>query len=340
MANIVFSESSGLNDSIYGKIQAPIQMCITKRAEAFEQESQIERIYTKTTSTHFAESYTSLTAMSGFEPINENGAAPTDGMQEGYRKLLENCDWADTFRISKRMMMDAQVVDMKSRPEQFVAGYYRTRERFAAALLGAATTGAVSVTFGGHQFDTTAADKECLFSGAHPSILDSSYTQANVFTNAMSDKDLGLVETAMQNFCGDNGELLGVSPDTIIIPNTEAAKSAVFAAIGSDKDPDTANNGFNYQFARWNVIIWPYLNQFVSAAASPWILMDSDYNKTYRGAVFQERSDLEIDSYEDKATWANVWRGFARFTAGFHDWRAFACGGIPTSVIAGAKTLA
>ena len=132
----------------------------------------------------------------------------------------------------------------------------------------------------------------------------------------------------MQNFCGDNGEILGVSPDTIIIPNTEAAKSAVFAAIGSDKEPETANNGFNYQFARWNVIIWPYLNQFIASGATPWILLDSDYNSTYRGAVFQERSDLEIDSYEDKATWANVWRGFARFTAGFHDWRAMAVGGI------------
>ena len=56
MANIIFSESSGLNDSIYGKVQAPIQAVITKRAEAFEQESQIQNIFAMTNSTHFAES--------------------------------------------------------------------------------------------------------------------------------------------------------------------------------------------------------------------------------------------------------------------------------------------
>ena len=31
MPGIIFSESPGLNDSIYGKVQAPIQMFLEKR---------------------------------------------------------------------------------------------------------------------------------------------------------------------------------------------------------------------------------------------------------------------------------------------------------------------
>ena len=58
----------------------------------------------------------------------------------------------------------------------------------------------------------------------------------------------------MQNFMDDNGNLLTLAPDTIIIPNDYSLKNAVFEAIGADKDPDTANNGFNYLFGRWNVI--------------------------------------------------------------------------------------
>ena len=36
---LTFSEGSGLNDSVYGKCQAPIRMFLEKRGEAFEQES-------------------------------------------------------------------------------------------------------------------------------------------------------------------------------------------------------------------------------------------------------------------------------------------------------------
>ena len=39
MANITFSEGSGVNDSVFGKSQEPIKMFIEKRAEAFEAQS-------------------------------------------------------------------------------------------------------------------------------------------------------------------------------------------------------------------------------------------------------------------------------------------------------------
>ena len=72
---------------------------------------------------------------------------------------------------------------------------------------------------------------------------------------------LSAAETAMQNFKDDNGFVLNIAPDTIIIPNDYTLKRDVFAAIGADKDPATANNGFNYQYGRWNVIVWPYLTR-------------------------------------------------------------------------------
>ena len=132
----------------------------------------------------------------------------------------------------------------------------------------------------------------------------------------------------MQDFRGDNGEILDVSPDTIVIPNDFTLKRDVFAAIGADKDPNTANNGFNYQFGRWNVIVWPYLNQYLAAGAKPWILLDSRYNDEYGGAVWLDRTKLEVKSRIDDGNDANVWSGYARFIAGFNDWRAFAAAGI------------
>lgn len=327
MANITFSEGSGLNDSIYGKSQAPIRMLIEARAESFEEKSILKELFMQDTSKHWAERYTSMTAMDGFDPVGENGAYPLDGMQEGYSKTLEHVTWKNSFSISRELMEDGKLIDLKKKPVGFVKSYYRTRESLGAALFGAALQGAKVADFRGKKFDATAADGATLFNAAHKSKVKGA-NQSNMFSDAFSVDALAYAEAAMQNFKGDNNELVNVAPNTILIPNDAALKKAVFAAIGADKDPDTNQNGFNYQFGRWNVLVWNYLNQFTADGVQPWILCDLDYNTEYGGAIFTDRTALDVRSTIDENTDANVWRGYSRFTAGFNDWRAFAVGGV------------
>ena len=325
MANIIFSEGSNLQNTIYGKSQEPIKMFLEKRAEAFEAESIAKQIFEIQPSTHWAEKFSSMTAMDGFQPVGENGAYPVDGMQEGYSKTLENITWKNSFSISREMIDDAVLMNLKQKPQAFITSYYRTREQYAAALIGGAIAG-TSITFKGQKCDLTGADGKSLFAADHPSKVKGA-AQCNKYSDAFSADALGALETAMQNFKGDNGEILDVAPDTIIIPNDYAIKNAVFAAIGADKSPETANNAYNYVYGRWNVIVWPYLNAHVGASDAPWILFDSRYNKTYGSAVWLDRVKLEVKS-EIAANDANEWKGYARFVAGFNDWRAFAVGGI------------
>lgn len=329
MANITFSEGTGLQDSIYGKSQAPIRMFIEKSGEAFEQQSMLKELFGVNKSKHFGEKFTTMTAMDGFQPVGENGAYPVDGMQEGYSKFLEHMTWKNSFSLSREIIEDAKTMDLRKQPAAFTAAYYRTREQFGAALYASAINGGTTVGFAGKVFDTAAADGLALFSTAHTSKVGKA-TQSNKFADAFSAAALGAVETEMQDFRGDNGEILDVAPDTILIPNLYALKNAVFAAIGADKDPATANNAFNYQFGRWNVIVWPYLNQYcnLTTNAAPWVLLDSRYNEDHGGAVWLDRTQLDVRSTLDENTDANVWRGYARFVAGFNDWRFAAVGGI------------
>lgn len=335
MAGITFTEGSGLQDSIYGKCQEPIKLFLEKRGEAFEQASMIKELFCVSPSKNFGEKFTSMTAMDGFQPVGENGAYPADGMQESYSKFIEHMTWKDSFSISREIVEDGKLMDLKKKPAGFVAGYYRTREKFGAALLGTAIMGKEQVRFSGKEFSCTGADGKCLFHKAHPSKLGKA-AQSNLFSDGFSNDALGAMESAMQDFRGDGGEVLDVAPDTILIPNEYSLKRDVFAAIGADKDPATANNGFNYQYGRWSVIIWPYLNQFIPKGLRPWVLADRRYNEEYGGAVWLDRVNLEVRS-EIAANDANVWKGYARFTAGFNDWRPFAVGGIAdgTQLIAG-----
>lgn len=337
MANIVFTESSGLNNSIYGNVQAPIQEIILNKAKSIEERNQmISKIFKETNSTHFAESYTDMTAMGGFAPTAEGGALNIDGMQEGFAKTLHNVTWTNSFGISREMIDDSNVIDLKSRPEAFVASYYASREKFGAALIGNALQGNSSFTFKGRVFDAKAADGQAMFYASHPSVVDSAYTQSNICSNALTADNLGLVETAMQNLKDDMGESLNIAPTTIVIPNTADAKKAAFAAAGSYSDPTNDYDAFNYHVGRWTIIVWNALNDYIPAnmvasGAFPWILLDEDYNQSVGGAIFQTREALSIDSYEDKNTYANIWRGRARFAAGFKDFRAMYAAGIASA---------
>ena len=76
------------------------------------------------------------------------------------------------------------------------------------------------------------------------------------------------------------------------------------------------------------MIVWPYLNDFITAGTSPWILLDSKYNDENGGAIWSDRTALEVKSRIDEGNDANIWSGYARFIAGFNDWRAFAVGGV------------
>lgn len=327
MPNYIFSESSGLNDSIYGKCQAPIKMFIEQRGEEFEKKSLLKDLFLMQDVDNYGNTITGMTSMRGFLPVGENGAYPSDSMEEGYQKQLNAVTWKDSFAISQELIEDAKLMDLKRAPAGFMTSYGRTREKFGAAIYAGAMNGAKTITFGGKVFDICGADEKPIFSTGHVGKVDKK-SQANLFSDEFSAEALDAVETEMHHFKDDTGEILDLEPDTIVIGDNAVLKRRVFEVIGADKDPVTSNNAFNYQYGRWNVIIWPYLDQFLAEGATPWMLMDSKFNQTYGGAVWHDRLKLAVKSTIDDNTDANVWRGRSRFNATFNDWRFAALGGV------------
>ena len=324
---IIFSESSNLANTIYGKCEAPIRMFLEQRSEAFDNNSLLKDLFLMGTSENYGDQLTTMTAMNGFRPVGENGAYPSDSMEEGYKKTIVYETWKDQFQISQEMIEDAKLMDMKKQPAAFMTGYERTRELFGAAIYAGFMSKGSTVMFRGRSFDIKGADGKPICATDHPAKVKGK-AQSNCFSNAFSASILGKVETKMQNFRGDNDEILDVAPTTILIPNDAEMKNDVFAAIGADKEPTTANNAFNYQYGRWSVIVWPYLNQFLADGAKPWALIDPTYNENYGGAVWNDRIPLTVRSSLDENTDAAVWRGRARFNATGNDWRFIAFGGI------------
>lgn len=329
MAGIVFSKSSGVNDSIYGKSEAPIRAFLENNVKAYEEMSTIKKIFKMIDSEHYGEKFGGITGFAhGFQPVGEGGSYPFDERQEGYSKFLENITWKDSFAITQEMMEDSIILDLnKTGARSFIDQYYLTREKYGSQLLIGAVAG-TTTKFRGLVMDCTSADGVSLFSTAHPSKTGNAEAQSNKFAGAFDVDVLGEIETKMQNFVDDNGEILNIAPDTIIIPNDAALKKEVFAAIGADKDPNTANNGFNYQFGRWTVIVSPYLNALLAGDDKPFMLLDKKYCDNYNGLLFLDRIPLTIKAFIDEDTDNNVWSGRSRFVCGANDWRCIAVGGV------------
>lgn len=329
---LTVSIGSGLNGTIYGDCQVPLKAFLESRGEAFQRESLLPYLYRMEKSRHWAERYSSETAMGDFEPVGEGGDYPKTGFEDGYFRDIVNMTFKQSFSVTQELVEDCLLGTMKQRANKLVTAYGRTREKFGRILYAGGLYG-TTVSYKGKAFACGSADGQALFSKTHPNKVNGA-KQTNLYKGTFTNTLLGKIETEMQNIKGDNGELLGVAPDTIWIPNDAALKDAVFSAVGADKEPTSGNNAFNYQFGRWNIIVDPYLTAALTdlgkSSEKPFFLLDSKFIELNDGPIFQDRVPLDVKSVIDNNNDNNVWQGRARFGAGFADWRFVAVGNMST----------
>ena len=161
-------------------------------------------------------------------------------------------------------------------------------------LEGETTKGRGCCARAGQSCGTRAGDGKCVFATDHRNSVTGE-TQANKYSDAFSADALGAAMTAMQNMTDDNGDIMALSPDTIVIPNIASLKKAVFAVVGSEKVPGSGNNDDNYLVGNLEVIVWPQLNAYIgSTNTAHWFPMDSGFNALEAGGVYQYCVAAEI----------------------------------------------
>ena len=324
MANIIISEKSGLFGQLYGDLQAPLASFIERQAGLTKADCLALKIFAERTSNSFAEAYGGMNGSDLMKPLGGSALSPLNGFSMRDPKTLVNETWKSHVLSSREIGDDAhgdmKVVLKRSGVSKLTDSYYDTINAFLFGLLCAAIENKGKYTQGDKAFDTLCYDGQNVFSASHKK-------GCNVFSDAFSKEALGELSAVQQNFKDDNDHAMQMNSDTIIIPNTYAAKNKVFEIIGAEKDPGTANNGFNYMFGQWNVITAPLLNHLADGDSFPYIIMDSTFNEKNDGNVFQNRQDLTVTSKEADGD-NNKWDAYARFTGGFVDYRQMVLGGV------------
>ncbi len=330
---VIFSVGSNVAPSVFGQIQDPMYALILREHEAWmnKDTNMVDRVFHEFRIHTATGSIRTMGNLGEMEIVGENGPKPRGEILEGFSKVLSSEEWKKSVGISQTALEDEVNGILKEKAHELMDAYHRTRNSFFWGLFGSALQNSNYVR-NGRVISTKTMDDVNLFHVAHPSAFNPKLKQTNAYSAVFSAEALDYVSTEMQNCLTDNGEVAGITPDTIIIPNTAKAKRSVFGAIGAFYDPnEPAGNKFNYQFGNWTVITVPWLVPYVKDKNSelfPWVLMDSEQNKTRYGAVDIRRVDPTIKSYIDDDTDTNFFGMRTRFGGAFGDWRAFAAGGL------------
>jgi len=284
------------------------------------------------TSSRWGEKATTIGGLGDYDVKSEGENASEDTFVEGYSKFIQHYTFAKTFLVSKEMVDDNQIEEAKSKAINLVQAYKRSQAKYLSQALTTSVGSTKTMTFGGQSnIDISGADNKALFASDHP--LKNSFsgsdnvTQTNLFTNALGNNSamLNRLANIMRNFKDDRGEVLGFEADTIIVPgNNPVLEDTVKKIIGSDGEIGTNNNDINTQRGKWRLVV-DYL--WTPASGSPYIIMSSEANKELLGTRFFNRTGLDVENEVKIESRNLVYNGFARWSAGFTNWRHVLMGG-------------
>lgn len=331
LANTVtVTYASGLLDTVFGKLQAPLASYIRQFGGIQKPEEEaLMKLFKTKKSTHWGEDYSSETDIDDMVPVGESGDYPSTAFQQGYEKVIPNVEFKQSMRISQTAIEDGVLGNLKERADKLSRAYHRGRARLAAAYIGQALQGNTAYTYKGWSFDLKCMDNGCVFSKTHAAKVKGG-NQSNVYADAFSSDALFAGKLKMQQLKDEDGNTLDINPDTIIIPTYNAALvKAVLTAVGTPQVTGSGNNDVSLHYGNWNVILSSYLNDFVNQAASnpPWILFDSRFNEEADGNIFQERVPFNVRS-EIAPNDDNIWKARARYGFGFVNWRQMMAFGV------------
>ena len=354
MAGIIFNIQESLNNSAFNILQEPIKMILENEVEAFEKNSIIDKVFVMKTSDKYMEMYRSTTAMDGFKPTEDMEVAGLSDFQESYDKQFVFQTWTNSFVVSKQTIEDNQAASIEPRALGFIKGYGRTREEYAVNMIGAALGGTLSdkqkalkiTAKSGLGMDTVDGSlegaKQQYFHNKHKGVQingKSLVTQSNKFyanldltqtgANAgnLEEKVLDVIEqvaSKAKKFKDDKGNIVPVNYTRIVLGEDYRLNAILMTALKSRYGSPMGGNGTNLVYGKYEVITNPYLSDIkgFTDADHGLLLIDPQRNREGLGAVWYDRKPLEVRSYKDDKTEANVWAGRARFGAGFGDFRA------------------
>ena len=334
---IIYSKNSNLNNAAFGKIQLPIKMVIENESDILSKKGGIrDWLFNVEKSNKFGETIVMQNEFGIFKAAAEGSGAESDSVSETASKFIEHIQYMKEFIVTSEMVEDCNyglAIDAKRRAENFTRAYYKTMNKICESALMNATES--SCTFAGTEVDLTTADKLPLFSASHvwgggsgASGTQSNYFWGDIFSSGGADsrvmstgafeEALAALAVKLRNMKDENGEALGYTADTLILPgNNPKLEQIVKKVCGTDGALGNGYNDINLHYGNWNIVILPNWQPSDSRI----MVMSSEANKNLAGNMFFNRIPLTISDWVDNHTGNYYWNGRCRFGVGFGSYK-------------------
>ncbi len=348
---IIYSKSTGTNNGAIGKLETPIKMIIEHESDLLTKKGGIcSWLFNVEKSTRFGETIIGQNEFDVFQATPEGGGAENDSINESYRKFIEHIQFMKEFTITAEMMEDANygvAADAKRRAENFTRAYYKTINKVCEHALINGTNN--SSVYAKAYLDLTTADGKPLFASDHTWGTNTGKSQSNFFwgdifksgtaraaSTSVFEEALGELSVKLRNVKDENGDPLGYTADTIILPgNRPIAETIAKKVCGSEGSLGNGYNDINLHFGNWNVVILPNWQTEDDRV----MIMSSEANKNLSGNMFFNRVPLTVSSWVDNHTGNYVWNGRCRFGVGFGTYKHIMLAVDSASAVSGATKL-
>lgn len=234
----------------------------------------------------------------------------TKSQYPGYSTKIEAQEFGLMLQAERKLLDDKKYPVLMNRSTGLMRSAHRVQEKKMVRIFANATSTA---------FDFQISEEgKPLASSSHLTKVPGVSTSTgfnNVGTSAFNKTSLAAAKILSHKFKTGIGERYDTGDNYgIIYPDNLADK--VEEVIGSEKNPDNANNTKNTYFNRYTKIPYMRLDDFTTTS---WGLVDMD--KMKEDLIWISRVKPESNSTVDYMTLATMQSIYARFACGFIDWR-------------------
>jgi len=216
---------------------------------------------------------------------------------------IENKNWELSISVDRNALDDDQYGQIKARVTAMGEEGARHIDQLVFSLLGAG-------------FTTLCYDGQNFFDTDHPA--GGGGTQSNKGTAVLSAENYGAARASMMNFNDDRGKVMGIVPDTLLVP--PELEETARQILNSDFYPAFGEgNAANPWKGSAELIVSPYLG-----SSSNWFLICS--KRAVKPVILQMRKEVTFSALEDNSERGFMRREFiygadARYNVGLGMWQ-------------------
>lgn len=270
----------------------------------------------QSTSAKAQDNYSGKTGFGKVKQFEDGDDVPTIERFKTYTTKVVYRNYGGAVEVTKNLIEDRDFESELDEMKDMSRSVNYSMDESGAQMFngGFATT----VTVNGYDM-TWYGDGKPQFSTIHPTVVPGASTQSNASSTglALSHDNLETARLALMRQKEDNGLALGMAGKITIVTSLTNEKLAK-EILGSDLQPQNANNAINVFKGAMDLVSSTFLDTANGGLNSAWFIMNQAMSKLYQTSRQEKRLESDVNirnkvvTYTVDARWANCskeWKG-------------------------------